>query len=195
MSPCSPPAPCSCSSRGISIITGLIVILVTLTLGFVMRMMEKPEEHRWGRAPGLLMALALTIALETLPWLLLISGWLGLWATAKGRTAARNAPRLWACAPYLRASRLLLRHRPATLQPACAGCPDLFHRLCHSDRQYCRSLRRHHADGPGAACLALAGRGRACRVLTGFFFLHRFPDLISGPYGGMDPALAADHSR
>src|ERR1700722_4007625 len=69
---------------------GLIVILVTLTLGCAMRMMQNPEQSRWGFYAGLLMALALTIALEVLPWMLLISGWLGLWAMAKGGPAARN---------------------------------------------------------------------------------------------------------
>ena len=69
---------------------GLIVMMVALALGCAIRMAEKPDEYRWGLYAGLLMAVGLTIALEILPWLLLLSAWLGFWAVIKGGRAAVN---------------------------------------------------------------------------------------------------------
>jgi hypothetical protein len=166
---------------------GLEILLVALALGCTLHMVEKPEEMGWGIGAGFSFALGLAISLEILPWVILVSGWIGLWAMAKGRAAARNGLAYGlaldlACAAFLVAMR----------RPADWLTPDL---LVYS---YVYVL---FANGIALALAGIALTARArpilrwslgigLAVLAGFLFLKRFPMLITGPYGGMDPALA-----
>lgn len=166
---------------------GLIVVIVAVTLGFAMRMTEKPAEPLWGFGAGLTMALGLTVALEILPWLLVIAGWIGLWATSKGGKAAINAL-AFGLALYLGSIVLLGITRP----PGDWLTLDVL------------TYSAVYVLLTGGIAISLAGAAitsqalaavrwivsTSLAVLTGYLFLHRFPDLISGPYGGMDPELA-----
>ncbi len=166
---------------------GLEMLLLTLALGGTVRMMEQPERVRWGALAGFFLALGLAISLEILPWVILISAWIGLWSMAKGGVAARNGFMYGlaldlACAFFLAVTR----------RPADWLTPDI---LVFS---YVYVL---FASGVAIALagVALTGRmgpvwrwsaGIILAVITGVLFLKRFPMLLTGPYGGMDPALA-----
>jgi hypothetical protein len=166
---------------------GLIVLLVALTLGFVARMIRTPEEPLWGLSAGLVLAFGLTIALEILPFLLLISAFMGLWAIVKGRGAARNTF-AFGLALHLGSIVFLLLTRP----PAQFFTPDV---LTYSF-VYVLLTGGIAVSFAGIAALANAPTtlrwmiGAGLGALTGFLFLHRFPELVTGPYGGMDPQLA-----
>ena len=166
---------------------GLDVILITLTLGCALRMIERPDQYRWGLYGGLVMALALTVALEVLPWLLIISGWLGLWATSKGGTAARNGL-AYALALYLGSFvTLTLTRPPSDFLTLDVLSYSLVYVILTGGIAVAFAGIGLTANGP-ALLRWVVGAGLA--GLTGFLFLQRFPDLISGPYGGIDPALA-----
>ncbi len=166
---------------------GLVIILIAATLIFVMRMMKEPENPRWGLYAGLMLAFALTVALEVLPWLLIIAGWVGIWATAKGRAAAYNGL-AFALALYLGSAVFLTLTRP----PDQWFVTDV---LTYSV-VYVLLTAGIAVGFAGVAATANAKSpvrwvvGAVLACLTGYLFLHRFPELVTGPYGGMDPELA-----
>jgi hypothetical protein len=90
---------------------GLIVLIVALALGCACRMIQHPERRRWPVLAGLAMAVGLTIALEILPCLLVLSIFLGLWAVIKGGTASR-AGLLYALTLFVGSLLCLLLTRP-----------------------------------------------------------------------------------
>lgn len=165
----------------------LVIVLVALTLGCVLRMAEKPADPLWSLVAGLLTTLNLTVALETLPWLLIISAWIGIWAATKGGKAAINAL-AYSLSLYLGSILCLIATRP----PAQWLTPDVL----------TYSMAYVYLTGGIAvafAAIALAAKapvsvrwltGALFALATGYMYLHRFPDLIAGPYGGMDPELA-----
>ncbi|HEU0118723.1 MAG TPA: hypothetical protein VFR09_08840 [Alphaproteobacteria bacterium] len=166
---------------------GLNLMLITLVLGFVVRMVERPGDYRLGLAAGLIMALSLTVALEVLPWLLLISAFLGLWAVVKGGAAARNAL-VYALALYLGSMATLAITRP----PSEWMVPDVLTYSCvyvYLTGGVAVSMAGIAAVA-GAPALVRWVAGGALAALTGWAFLHSFPALVAGPYGGMDPELA-----
>ena len=69
---------------------GLMALMLMVAMGCVLRLMDNPDDKRWPVYAGLLMAFGQVIALEILPWLLLLSGWIGLWAIMQGKPAARQ---------------------------------------------------------------------------------------------------------
>lgn len=165
----------------------LIVILEALTLGCVLRMIQQPEKHLWPLYTGIIMAFGMVIALEILPWLLLLSAFVGLWAVVKGGHALRGGL-LYALSLFVTSAAGLLLTRPSL---------DLFNLdvLTYSVVYVilaggiavtfaCCFLMR---SAPLAARLIL---GSIMAVVAGLVFLQHFPELIAGPYGGIDPALA-----
>lgn len=166
---------------------GLVIILLTLALGCALRMIRDPGDYRWGLGAGLALALGQVIALEILPYLLLLSGWLGLWAMAKGYVAARNGV-IFGLALYLGSLAGLLVTRPPS------GWL-VFDVLSYSV-VYVFLTGGIAVGFAGIAVMANArpwarwATGTALALLAGFLFLQRFPELIAGPYGGMDAALS-----
>jgi hypothetical protein len=166
---------------------GLVMLLTALALGCSVRMLAEPEKLRWGLGAGFILALNLTIALEVLPWVIIISGWLGLWAMAEGGKAARNGL-VYGLTLYLASAAFLLISRP----------PDL---LLVPDVAVYSLVYIFFTGGIAAsfAGIALGARshrawrwvlGAGIAAVTGAMFLARFPDLDTGPWGGVDPALA-----
>ena len=166
---------------------GLNIILITLTVGCVARLVERSDHYRWAVGAGLLLALSQTVALEVLPWLIFVSGWIGLWAATKGGPAARSG---WFYALALTGGSMvgLALTRPPT------GWLT-FDVLSYSV-VYVMLTGGVLLAFTGILCVAKAPmpvRWAIGGVLAGggcFLFLRHFPDLIGGPYGGMDPALA-----
>ena len=165
----------------------LIIVLVAVALGCALRMMQRPEAHRWPLYAGLVMALGMTIALEILPWMLLLSGYLGLWAATKGGNAARGGL-LYALSLFLGSSLGLLVTRPPT-------------DLANLDVLTYSVVYVILAAGIAVAFAGVYVAAKAPIVVrlvigillaagVGALFLHRFPELVAGPYGGIDPAIA-----
>ena len=164
----------------------LVVLLVALTLGCVCRMIQNPERRRWPVLAALALALGMVVALEILPWLLLLSICLGVWAVMKGGNAAR-AGLVYSLVLFLGSAVGLVLTRP----PSDLGNLDIL------------TYSAVYVILTGGIAVAFAGvqlfaRAHLCpRLLvggllagvTGFLFLHNFPELVSGPYGGIDPEL------
>jgi hypothetical protein len=165
---------------------GLIIVLVALTLGCVMRMLEKPAEPLWGLAAGLTLALGMVVALEILPWLLVITVWIGLWATVRGGKAAMNVL-AFGLGLHLGSLVFLTITRPPDqwLTPDVLTYSIVYVFLTGGIAVSFAGLAV--ASKAPAWVRWLVGAGLA--GLTGALFLHRFPDLIDGPYGGIDPEL------
>jgi hypothetical protein len=166
---------------------GMIIVIVAFVLGCVLRMIKQPEQARWGIYAGLGMAFGLTVALEILPWLLLIAGIIGLWAMAKGHQAARNAM-AFGLVLYLASMLCLGLTRPPK------GWMEL-------DVLTYSVVYVFMTGGIALAFIGVGVTGKlpapvrwivgsVLAIGAGGLFLHHFPDLITGPYGGMDPELA-----
>jgi hypothetical protein len=166
---------------------GLIVLLLALTLAFVIRMFNEPDEPRWGIGAGFVMALALTVALEILPCLLLVSAWVGLWAVVKGGNAARSALGYALSLYVVSLAFLALTRVPSQFFTADVLTYSITYVMLTGGIAVAFAGIAITADSK-PAWRWIAGAGLA--ILTGGLFLHRFPELISGPYGGMNPELA-----
>jgi hypothetical protein len=168
--------------------TGTILIIVTLTVGCVLRLMDEPERRRWPLLAGLLLAFGLAVALEILPWLLLLAGWIGFWVLLQGRLLARSGL-IFGLALYLASAAFLaLLRSPVTwLQPEPLWFSGLYVGL----------------TGAMAGCLAAAAfisqlrplwlrllLGTVIAAAAGYGFLTLLPQLMTGPWGGVEPRLA-----
>jgi len=166
---------------------GLEILLIMLALGCVLHMVENPQDIRLGIGAGVALAFGMAISLEILPWVILISGWIGLWAIAKGRGAALNGLAYGLALDIASVTFLLLTRRPTDLLT-----PDI---LVYSVVYVFLA----NAIAATLAGIALASKwqpiwrwaiGTSLAAVTGALFLTRFPTLIEGPYGAMNPALA-----
>jgi hypothetical protein len=168
---------------------GLEAILTFAALGFVTAMLSQPQRLRWPIAAGGILALAVAVALETLPWMALISAIVGLWTAISGKPAAKKAGAAYGLSLCGFGALLLVLTRPAStiLTPdvltysvvyVClmAGIAVSLWGAALSSRLNPRSLRLAYS---GSIAFAL-----------GVLFLKQFPDLLAGPYGAMDPHLA-----
>ncbi len=166
---------------------GLIVILVALAMGCVLRMMERPDQRRWAVYAGLIMAAGQTIALEILPWLLLLSGWVGLWAVVKGKAAAWQSLLYSLVFCVISFVCLALTRPPSDLMTIDVLTYSIVYVILAAGIA---------VTFAGIALVANASAflrwiiGGGLAVGIGFLFLRHFPELVVGPYGGIDPALA-----
>lgn len=170
---------------------GLVIVLLLASICCILRMMEEPESYRPGITAGLILAATMMIALECLPWVLLLSAWLGLWSMRLGGRATHSGAIFGVSLLAGSAVCLALTRSPETwaeidvltysvvyvVLAAFIAVP--FIGVAAVDRIAPVSLRRGMRWAIGLG-LAVAGAT---------VFLHRFPDLIAGPYGGIDPQL------
>jgi hypothetical protein len=166
---------------------GLDVLLVTLTLGCVFRMMMEPDKLLWGFGAGLLMALNLALALEILPWLIIISSVIVLFAIVKGGAAARNGL-AYGLGLFL-ASVFFLA---VTVRPANFFTSDLlsysvvYILFTNSIALVLAGIAVVADDRPVWRALLGLSLGAA----TALLFFDHYPALLKGPFGGVDPTLA-----
>ncbi|MDX2028221.1 MAG: hypothetical protein SFW62_06265 [Alphaproteobacteria bacterium] len=166
---------------------GLIIILTTLALGCIGRMAENPAEKRWAAGAGLLLALGMAVALEILPCVLIIATWVGLWAIVKGGKATRQGF-VFGMGFLLGSLCGLLSARPLS---------DFFTVDILSYSIVYILMAGGIAISLGGVAITASARlwlrglvGGGLALLTGILFLHHFPGLMAGPYGGLDPSLA-----
>lgn len=165
---------------------GLVILVVAVTLLCCLRMMDEPEHFHWGLIGGILLALGLVLALEMLPWVLIIGAVVGMWGAFKGRAAARHIL-VFGLALHIASILGLLLTRP----------PEAF--FTFDVLTY--SIVYVFLTGGIAvsfAGIAIAAEkplftrlivGVGIALITGGLFLLRFPELIGGPYNAMDPEL------
>jgi hypothetical protein len=168
---------------------GLEAILTITALGLAAQMFATPTKIRWALACGFTLALATAIALETLPWMTLISAAIGLWCLAQGRPAMRATV---VFALSLAASNIgllvLIKPPPDFFQPDLLAYSAAYVVLAAAITKalliaaglgWLKDIRLRFVLG-GISALAL-----------GALYLWWFPDLLAGPYGAMDKRLAA----
>lgn len=68
----------------------IAALLTLLSFGCVTRMMDEPERVKWGLYAGFGLAAGQAIALEILPWLLALSGWVCVDGGARSRDGAQR---------------------------------------------------------------------------------------------------------
>ena len=165
----------------------MIIVIVAFALGCILRMIQNPEQLRWGVYAGLALAFGLMVALEILPWLLVIAVFIGLWAMVRGGNAARSSM-IFGITLYLASLVFLALTRP----PQGWREPDVL------------TYSVVYVFLTGGIALSFVGVGITARaplwarftvgsllgLASGLVFLHYFPALVTGPYGGMDPELA-----
>jgi len=167
---------------------GLSALITLMALGCVVRMMFQPQKLFWAFGGGFFLALGQAIALETLPWLLILSGWVGLWTLKKGPVMRRSAM-VHALSLYLFSALFLV----FSVSPSAYGALTS---LSYSSL-YVLLAGGIAASLVGAGLATFARRAWLRWAIGCFFafgfgaaFLASFPELLAGPYGGVDPQLA-----
>jgi hypothetical protein len=164
----------------------LIIILVALAMGCVIRMIQNPDSHRWPLYTGLVLAFGNMIALEILPWLLLLTMAIGLWSVVKGGNAARGGL-LYALTLFIASTFCLI----VTRAPWDWGTLDvltysLVYVILMAGIAIAFAGVYLFSRLPFTVRFVLSG---ALSTGLGYLFLRQFPELAAGPYGGIDPAL------
>ena len=169
---------------------GLEVILMTVALGCMAEVYSRPAASaRWAVGAGGVFALALAIGLETLPWMMIAAAVTGMWALVLGKPAARSSA-IFGGSLFLSSALCLAVSKPI-------GDWAAFDLLSFSSAYVALAGGIALALG-GAAIFARLER-RGVRVVLGglsalalgALYLWRFPALLQGPYGAMNPKLAA----
>ncbi|MDD4617306.1 MAG: hypothetical protein PHW76_09435 [Alphaproteobacteria bacterium] len=168
---------------------GLVVILTMGALALTAQTFLKPSEAKFSIGAGFLYALATAVALEALPWMAIGSAAIGLWAVANG-ARARKAAVCFGMSLFLAGSAFL------TLKTPLLSIFTLD--LLSYSIAYVVLM-----GGIAAALLIAAASGRIGNIFVRFAvvgiaaigigatYLYHFPQLLLGPYGAMDPKLAA----
>ncbi|MDR3449384.1 MAG: hypothetical protein P4M15_06505 [Alphaproteobacteria bacterium] len=167
---------------------GLEVILTLVAVGLVIETFREPENWCKAALAGVTLAFALAIALETLPWLAVISIFMGVWATLRGKSA-RLSILAFAGGLFLASVIFLLLEKPSQNW----FVPDI---LAYS------ITYNELTGGIALALLAAAAATRfnnlrwrmvfsgAIAALLAFLYFWRYPQLLQGPYGAVDSRLA-----
>ncbi|MDP9127101.1 MAG: hypothetical protein M3N08_02415 [Pseudomonadota bacterium] len=167
---------------------GLMIVVTAVALWAALRLTEQPAEAGWAVLTGAILALGQTLALEILPWMLLLAAWLGLWAVIKGREAGRSGLAFGLSLHLFSILCLLITRRPSDFFTQDLLTYSVVYVFLTGGIALCFA----GVAAVGQAALAWrALAGALLAGLTGFLFLHRFPDLVTGPYGAMDPELQA----
>ncbi len=168
---------------------GLIALIVALAFGCVLRMMQKPEILIWGVGAGFFLALGQAVALEILPWLLLLTSWVGLWMMLRGRVTARIGLVFGLTLYVASALFLFVTKRPdAWFDPVTISFSIIYVILAGQIAVCCAGVAlasQSRFDGVRVATGLVLAAASAC-----FFFL-RFPELLAGPYGAVDERITA----
>ena len=167
---------------------GIEALLAIVAFCCIARMVEHPSALVWAVAAGFTLALGLTIGLEIIAILGLFSLCLGVWATIEGSSAARSGL-VFASTLFICSLCFLLMTRPQQhIFDAIIPAYSIVYVVLTGSIAFC-FLCVVLADKKASELLRyIIGVGVACA--TGWVFLHCFPELKAGPYGGVDASLA-----
>ena len=167
---------------------GLAVIVIVLALGAVLRLTQTPSNLKVAALAGGLLAFGQSIAMETLPWMILFSLWVGGWLIIKGRVFA-TAAIVYGLTLYVLSALLLFLAVPFadyySLNPLSFS---YLYVLLSGLIALVFLLTGLASFIGGFAVRAGVGAVLSC-FLAAAFWLH-FPALRVGPYGGMDREMA-----
>lgn len=167
---------------------GLEVLLAITAGGCAFRMEGDVAPRRFSILAGLTTSLGLVIALEFLPFLILISSWIVLRASLKGKQAAQQGYLFGMTLALASSIFLLVSRSPSSL----LTFDPLAYSVIYVDLTFGITFC--------LAGVALADKlghvptriltGLLLPIISGGLFLTFFPELRTGPLGGMDPALS-----
>ena len=165
---------------------GLVIVLTLASIGCVLRLMDEPQNLKAGAAAGLILALTMTIALEVLPWVLLLSAWQGLWSVRHGGVAAKSGA-VYALSLLGGSVAGLALTRPlATI----LEMDVLTYSLVYIVLAVLIAVPFVGVAVAAKTSVVMRGvMGAVLGVISGGLFLHRFPEMVTGPYGSIDPQL------
>lgn len=168
---------------------GLAVILTLMAFGCVLRLIRQPEKWLWSIGAAFFLALGVSIALEVLLWVLFFALCVGAGAVW-GRREHALAGGVFGIALFAFSNVLLaLAVKPSAffdmnplafsyLYVALAGAMAFVFLFAAA----MSTIKNIWVRGGGVAFFAL---------VIGGVFLASSPELLAGPYGGVDPQLAA----
>jgi hypothetical protein len=169
---------------------GLVILLICTSVGGLLFMFDHPDDvhalAKGGAFAGFILALALTIALECLPWVLLLSAILGLWAMTNGKKAALGSALYAGVFVVTSVIGLALTRPPSTFfEPDILTFSIVYIALALAVALPFTAVALTAFAVPAWRWTA----GLTVALLCAEFFLRRFPELASGPYGAIDPQL------
>jgi hypothetical protein len=167
---------------------GLEALLAVVAFCCMARMIERPAELIWAAAAGLALALGLTIGLEIVAIVGLFSMCLGAWAMIEGGAAVRSGV-LFSLTLFVGSLGFLLVTRaPQHIFDVDIQAYSIVYVILTGSIALCFASVALVGKKASAVTRCLVGGGVA--AATGLAFLHAFPALKGGPYGGLDPVLA-----
>jgi hypothetical protein len=166
---------------------GLELVLTLCAFGCVCQMVLNPKNIFWPMAAGLCLALSLVIALEVVAVLSLLTLGIGIWAMAEGGSAARNGA-IYGLTLFAASLGLLFATHAGTQAFFASGqAYSIIYVVLTGCFALCFAGVWAFAKNPSIPMRFIVGGSLA--GLSGFFFLHFFPELRAGPFGSMDPQL------
>lgn len=166
---------------------GVESILLMLSFGCMVRMMETPSEIKWGALAGFIIALALAVALEVLPWVVALSAFAGLWLMVKGSVAARSGV-VFGLTLYLSSIAFLIAYKaPGHWLEVDVVAYSVVYVILAASIAFCFVGTALAAQTRFAWLRYFSGIG-LCAVTAALFFSY-FPELLSGPYGAADKEI------
>lgn len=168
---------------------GLIAIILTLALGCVLRAVREPKKMQWGIGGGILLALGQLAALEILPCLLILSGWMVLGIVLIGKPFIRQGMGFAIALVVTASVGLVLTHPYSNWWIADVSAYSVVYVALAVGIAACAavaSLTTLILTKPLPRLLATAVTAIGAAVLL----VQIFPDIAAGPYGNMDEKLA-----
>ena len=167
---------------------GLEIIFEMLAVLSFLRMAQDSTSYKWPIVGGVVLALALAIALEILPIYILIVAWIGLWSAIKGGRAAYTGLVFGLVLAVASIGFLLLTRDQPHLMDTGVMYYSVVYVVLAAGAFLCFAGVALVARMPSA--IVRCGVGGALAAGLGIAFLDAFPALKVGPYGAMDASLA-----
>jgi hypothetical protein len=167
---------------------GLEAVLAIAFFGCIARVLSGENTRTMAICGAVIAALALNIALEILPVMLVIAGWLALWVTIKGSAEAKTA-KLFGLVLFATSAFLLFITRPFNqlLEPA-LDAYSITYVLMTAGIMLFFIVASYGAKSTSALPRRFMINGLIGVVIVVCFALL-FPALKTGPYGGTDPKV------
>jgi hypothetical protein len=163
-----------------------IALLVVIATGCASMMLVRPKEWQWAVFAGVTLALALSIALESLPWVLLIAFVVGVFAVLRGGIMAMTA-NFFGAMLAMTGTVLLAAYKPPGMRHAMdlVAYSEVYVFLLF-DMLMCFSVARIMRTRALKWRITMTS---LAAVIGGGAFLTAYPELLTGPYGAADPSL------